>query len=124
MLRLHKGYLLASVLLLIVEILIAAFFHDRFIRPYFGDFLVVILMYTSVKSLLNLDNRKVAIGVLLFAYLIEFLQLWGLLYKLGWDDSLTARLILGIGFEWLDMLMYTMGVATIFAIDTSLTRKT
>lgn len=97
--------------------------HDRFIRPYFGDFLVVILMYTSVRSLWSIEKLKVAFGVLIFAYIIEFLQLWGLLYRLGWEDSLVARLIFGIGFEWLDMLMYTLGILSVIVIENYFDRK-
>lgn len=38
-------YLTAFVILLMVEICIALFVHDRFIRPYVGDVLVTVLLY-------------------------------------------------------------------------------
>ena len=37
-------YLLAFILLLLLEIIIAVFVHDRFIRPYVGDVLVTVLL--------------------------------------------------------------------------------
>ncbi len=46
-------YFTLTVILLVVEILIAVYVHDRFIRPYFGDVLVVILVYCFLKTFLN-----------------------------------------------------------------------
>jgi uncharacterized membrane protein len=42
MFRFHKTYFLLAVLLFVIELLIALYLHDRFIRPHVGDFLVVI----------------------------------------------------------------------------------
>ena len=50
MLRFHKGYFLAAVGLLLLEIFIALFVHDRFIRPYAGDFLATIFVYCLLGS--------------------------------------------------------------------------
>jgi len=41
----HLKYFIATVLLFFVEAVIARYMHDSFIRPFGGDFLVVILMY-------------------------------------------------------------------------------
>ena len=45
------GYILAFVLLLTVEILIALFVRDDFIRPYGGDILVTVLICAAVRIL-------------------------------------------------------------------------
>lgn len=42
-------YLITALLLLMTEVLIALFVHDRFIRPYAGDILVVLLIYALVR---------------------------------------------------------------------------
>ncbi|MEH6408103.1 MAG: DUF2809 domain-containing protein, partial [Leeuwenhoekiella sp.] len=48
---------------------------DRFIRPYLGDFLVVIMIYCFVMGLSSISIKKGLVLVLLFAFAIEFLQL-------------------------------------------------
>ena len=40
------GYAIATVILLLTEVLIALYVHDAFVRPYIGDVLVVIVIYT------------------------------------------------------------------------------
>ena len=42
--KLRTRYIIAFVLFLIMEILIAVFIHDNFIRPYVGDVLVVVVI--------------------------------------------------------------------------------
>ena len=41
-------YFWIFLLLLIIEVLIALFVHDRFVRPYIGDVLVVMVLYFMV----------------------------------------------------------------------------
>ena len=43
------GYLAAFVILFLIEAAIALWVHDRFIRPYIGDVLVVVLVYVFVR---------------------------------------------------------------------------
>jgi hypothetical protein len=98
-------------------VLIAKFVHDHFIRPYIGDLLVVILIYTFVKSFLNTPVFKTAIGVLLFAFLVEALQYFHVIYKLGLQNSRLARVILGSTFEWTDLLLYACGIAIVLCVE-------
>ncbi len=44
-------YLTMFLFLLLTELFIGIFVHDRFIRPYAGDVLVVILIYTFLRAL-------------------------------------------------------------------------
>ena len=106
-------YFLFALLLFVVEVLIALYLHDPFVRPYVGDYLVVILLYCAVRSLFRVGVRPAAIAVLLFAYLIETLQYFRLVHHLGMEDNALARTVIGIGFEWADMLAYTLGFTTI-----------
>ena len=48
MLLFRRSYFSFFVLLFIIEVLIALFVNDRLIRPYVGDFLVVILIYCFI----------------------------------------------------------------------------
>ena len=42
-------YLVATLVLLAIEVLIALFVHDSFVRPYVGDMLVVVVIYAFVR---------------------------------------------------------------------------
>ncbi len=111
-------YIIGTLLFFVVEVCIAAFFHDQFIRPVFGDYLVVFLVYCFVQSLLVSKNYiRVSIGVLLFAYLVEILQYVNLIGLLGLKHNTFTRLTLGSSFEWADMLAYTLGVITFMGIE-------
>lgn len=116
-LRLNKIYLIITILLFITEVLIAMFLKDGFIRHTFGDYLVVILIYCCCKSFFKIDAFKLAIGVLIFAFTIEFLQLTNLLEMLNLQDNHLAKLILGSTFHFSDLVAYTLGVITIIIIE-------
>ena len=115
MLHFHKNYFVITLLLFAVEILIALFAHDQFIRPYAGDFLVVIFLYCLIKSFFSAPVLPTALAVLLFSYLIETSQYFNLAYHLGLDRSKIALLILGNYFAWNDILAYTLGMITVLA---------
>ena len=110
-------YFLFAVVLFIIEVLIALFVRDHFIRPYFGDFLVVILIYCAVKTIIKASPLKVAVGVLLFAYFIEVLQYCQIVDKLGLSGNIIAKIVIGYGFEWRDILAYTLGIITVWLLD-------
>lgn len=113
MFKFNPTYFILTLLLFLIEICIALFVHDQFIRPYIGDFLVVILIYCFLKSFLNTPVVPTAIGVLLFAYTVEVLQYFKLVELLGLQHSRAARIIIGSSFEWQDMLAYTVGIAAV-----------
>jgi len=117
MLTFQWKYLLPAIFLFVVELVIAFFVHDTIVRPFIGDFLVVLLMYCFLKSFFQLPVYVAAVSVLLFAYGIEILQYFKLIYRLGWQDSLLAHLILGSKFHWMDMLMYTAGILLVILAE-------
>jgi hypothetical protein len=112
-----RGYLLAAVLLFVTEVLIALFAKDRFIRPFAGDFLVVILLYCIVRSIVRAPVMLTVIVVLLFAYLFEGLQYFGLVYRLGLGDWKLAQVVIGTTFEWGDLIAYTLGILLVVAVE-------
>jgi len=113
----NKAYGLLAAGLLLVEILIARFAHDRFVRPYAGDFLATIFLYCLLKSAWPAPAWQVALAALLASYAIEAAQLVHLLRWLGWQHSQLARVLLGSQFEWGDMLAYSLGAAFILLIE-------
>lgn len=110
-------YFVAAALLFITEVLIALYLHDDIIRPFIGDFLVVILIYCFVLSFFKVAAMPAALGVLLFAYAIEVSQYYHLVYALGWGGSKFARVVMGTSFSWMDMLMYTAGIILMVVIE-------
>ena len=117
MFQFNKTYFTLTLLLLLTEIVIAVYLQDQIIRPYGGDFLVVIMLYCMVKSIINSDVKNTAIAVLLFSYLIEIMQYFHILKVLGFENSRLASVILGTSFEWTDMLAYTLGIIFVFIIE-------
>ena len=118
----YRKYFIAAVLLLLVEIFIGFYVHDAIIRPYGGDFLVVILIYCLVKSFFNTPVFKTALYVLLFSYVVEGLQYVGIIDILGLEHSRIARIIIGTSFAWTDMLMYTLGIVLVLLTETAINK--
>lgn len=119
----NKKYFLLTILLLFIEIIIALYFHDRIIRPYVGDLLVVILIYCFCKSFLNTPVITTAIAVLIFAYLIELLQYLNFVKFIGLQNSKLANTIFGYSFEWIDMLAYTLGIGIVLIVENLIGRS-
>jgi len=115
--KFNISYFALAALLFMTELAIALFVHDAFIRPYFGDFLVVALIYCCIKSFIDFPVLKVAVFVLIFSYAIEILQYCNLIEMLGLQRSAFAKTVLGHSFSWSDMLAYTLGIVTVILIE-------
>ena len=116
-------YLLTALLLFILEVLIERYVHDGFVRPYLGDFLVVILLHALLMSVSYLKVLTAAVGTLVFAYAIEAAQFVQLISLLGLDQYKWARVVLGTSFSWWDMLMYTLGILCVLVVEHVLALK-
>jgi hypothetical protein len=123
-LKFQFNYFILAVVLFITEVLIAVFVDDRFIRPYFGDFLVVILVYCSLRCFVNLPVLKLALFALLFSYVVEILQYLDLVGKLGLQNSRLAKTVMGSSFEWTDLLAYTLGIIVVLCVEKAISDKT
>ena len=96
-------------ILFIIEVIIALYINDAFIRPYLGDVLVVILLFCLIRSFLYIPTFPLVIAVLLFSYLIEFLQFFQVTELLNLQDNRLMRIVLGSVFSWGDIMCYTIG---------------
>jgi hypothetical protein len=123
MITFHKNYFLLTLLLFAVEVGIALFVHDNFVRPYLGDVLVVILIYCFVKSFLNISVTKAAIAVLLFAFCIETLQYVTIVEKLGLENNKIAKTVIGTSFALEDILAYIAGIVIVIVFERVLRKK-
>lgn len=111
----NRQYFYLTVLLFLIEVAIAVFFDDQFIRPFVGDVLVVILIYSFVRTFWKIKTNVAALSVLVFACFIEGLQYLNLIDKLGWRQYKVLAIILGTTFDWKDILAYVLGTAIILA---------
>ncbi|MEQ1491080.1 MAG: DUF2809 domain-containing protein [Terricaulis sp.] len=112
-----SGYLIAAIILFAIEVLIALFVRDNFIRPYIGDVLAVALVYTALRAATPLKLVPALATTLAIAFAIEIAQALNVLDAVGLRDNTIARTILGGVFDWFDLVAYTAGAAIIVAIE-------
>lgn len=115
--RFDRSSFLIFIIIFFIEVLIAKFVDDAFIRPYGGDILVVILIYYFVKSFVQVKPFYLLLGVLLFAYMVEVGQYFRMVEVLGLQDYKVMRIVLGTSFSWIDILCYTVGAIICYLID-------
>ncbi len=121
MILFNKRYFIAFLLLLSIEIIIAIFIKQGFIRFVFGDFLVVIMLYYFFKNFVKINSLYIAITVLIIAFSIEFLQLIDVFSILNIPKNTFTKLVLGTTFNVEDLIAYTLGITTILMIDATKT---
>jgi len=113
-----KGrYFFCFIALFAIEVVIALFIRDGLIRPYGGDFLVVIFLYCLVRSILRITPIVTGLSVLLFSYLVELLQFFDTAHFLGFSTSPVMMTLFGSFFSWEDIVAYTAGVAIAVSMD-------
>lgn len=105
----RKYFFTAFLILLCIELFIGLFIRDRFIRPYVGDMLVVILIYMFIRILVPGGFQFLVWYVFLFALCVEMLQYFHLVHMLGLDKNRLAMIILGSTFDIKDILCYFTG---------------
>lgn len=99
------------------EVFIALFLNDKIIRPYGGDFLVVIMIYCSLMMIWRLSILNALIIVLLFSFTIEFLQLIDIVELLKYKPPEIVMIVLGSSFSWWDLLAYTAGLLIVLVTE-------
>lgn len=106
-LRLSLPHAAAAGALFAVEVAIALFVHDGFVRPYVGDVLVVLLVHQVVLAVLDLPSRATAAATLAFAYAVEGAQYAGVGDLL--DGHPIFQTIVGTTFQAGDLVAYAVG---------------
>ncbi|MGL5436326.1 MAG: DUF2809 domain-containing protein [Lachnospiraceae bacterium] len=107
--RLRIRHLAIFLVLLLIEVIIALFIRDRFIRPYVGDMLVVVLVYFAVRVIIPNGVRGLPFWVFLFAAGIEMLQYFRVVEILGLQHNQLMKTIIGTTFDWNDIICYACG---------------
>lgn len=104
-------YLIAFFVLLFVEVLIALFVHDNFIRPYIGDVLVVVVIYAFLRIIIPEKCRLLPLYVFIFSAGVEVLQLFHIVDLLGLGEIRFFRILIGSTFDIKDVACYAVGCA-------------
>lgn len=102
-------YLVAFTILLCIELLIAIYVHDTFIRPYVGDMLVVIVLYCIVRVIIPDKCSLLPLWLFIFAAVVECLQYFKLIEILGVENNTLLRILIGSTFDWKDIACYSIG---------------
>ncbi len=102
-------YAIITVVLLAIEVLIALFVHDNFIRPYVGDIIVVMVIYTFIRMIVPERVRLLPGYILCFAVLVEVLQYFRIVEVLGLSDNRFFSVLIGSVFDVKDIICYAIG---------------
>ena len=111
------SYFLIFCSLMAVEVCIALFVHDSFIRPYVGDMLVTLLLCCMARVVIPDQVRLLPLYVFLFAACVEIGQYFDVVALLGLEDNRLISIALGRTFSWLDLVCYTVGCVVASGLD-------
>lgn len=111
------NYGIAFFLLLLIEVVIAIYVHDSFIRPYIGDMLVVVLLYTAFKIFKPYGVKLLPLYIFLFAIFIECLQFLNIVKILKLENNTFFRIVIGSVFDIKDILSYAIGFICIYIYE-------
>ena len=117
--RFRLPYTLVALVVFVIEILIALYVHDAVIRPYIGDSLAVILVYLTLRTVTPMSVLQALAGALMFAFAIEFGQMFHLIDRLGLRGNRVAGFILGGYFDVKDLVAYIAGVVAVAVVETN-----
>lgn len=116
-------YAVATLLLLFIEIVIALYVHDDFIRPYVGDVLVVIVIYTFIRIIVPEKCRLLPLYIFIFAAGVELLQLANIVEILGVEDNRFFMILIGSVFDIKDIVCYAVGCVILCIYEWMRVRK-
>lgn len=102
-------YAVATLFLLLIEVIIALYVHDDFIRPYVGDMLVVIVIYTFIRIIVPEKCKLIPLFIFIFATGVELLQLANIVEILGVADNKFLKTLIGSVFDIKDIVCYAVG---------------
>ena len=110
-------YLLIFCGLLAIEVVIALFVNDSFVRPYVGDVLVTLLLCCLCRVIVPYKVRFLPLFVFVFAACVEIGQYFDLVALLGLADNRILSIALGRTFPWADLVCYAVGCMAAFVLD-------
>ncbi|MES2862573.1 MAG: DUF2809 domain-containing protein [Bacteroidota bacterium] len=117
MFQFNLKYFLIFISIFIIEVIIALYIKDNFIRPYFGDYLVIFLVYYFLLSFIKADKNKIALSVLIFAFTVEVIQYFQVLSYFNLEKNRMLRIVAGNTFSFEDLIIYMLAFFTIIIFN-------
>lgn len=113
-------YIIIFTILLIIECLIGTL-KQGFVRENIGDILVVPCIYALIRIIFPNKIKHLSLYVLIFAVIIEFLQLLNITTLIA-NNNKILKTALGGTFDIKDIICYIIGYIIIVLIE-HLTQK-
>lgn len=120
--KLRISFLAVFVLLLAVEVLIALFVHDDFVRPYVGDMIVTVVVWSFLRIIFPDRFKLMSLYVMIFAILVEVGQYFHYTELLGITNPVLVTMM-GTSFAWADIACYAVGCVIAAVADTVMFRR-
>lgn len=114
---LRPPYAFAAIIVFCIEVFIALYVRDDFVRPHLGDALVIVLIYLAIRAVTPVRVVPAVALTLGIAVVVEFSQLFQLVRRLGLEDNSFARVVLGTGFDPKDFIAYASGGMAVLAVE-------
>ena len=115
--KLRGTYAILVCILLAVEVGIALFITDRFVRPYVGDMLVTILLCCFCRMVMPTGVKALPAYVFLFAAAVEIGQYFDLVKRLGLEENPFLSVIMGRTFSMWDIVCYFVGCLVFYLAE-------
>lgn len=113
----RPGYALAALVLFLIEVAIALWVRDQWLRPIGGDVLAVMLVYCGLRAVTRLSVVPAAILAVAVGFAVEAGQALNMVDRLGLGGNPVARTVLGTSFAWEDLAAYVSGGMIVLLIE-------
>lgn len=110
-------YFCVFIVILAVEISIALFVRDSFIRPYVGDVLVVPLLIAFLRIIFPSGKPLLPLFTILLAFAVEFVQYFDIVRLMGLSGNILISTIIGRTFDPGDLISYAAGGILFFIAE-------
>lgn len=115
--KMRIRYAVITFILFLIEVAIALFVHDKLVRPYVGDILVTVLIYTFLRILIPKGVKLLPLYVFLFAAGVEVLQYFNIIQLLGLSDNRFFSVLIGSVFDIKDIVCYGIGCVVATSVE-------
>lgn len=116
-------YAVLFVIFTAIEVLIALYVHDSFVRPYIGDILVVVVIYLAVRVVMPEKCALLPLYVFLFAAAVEVSQYFDLVTLLHFENNRFMKTLIGATFDISDIICYGVGCLLLGIFEFVIRRK-
>ena len=113
-------YAALFLIIFLIELYIALYVHDDFVRPYIGDVFVTALICCFCRIFFPRGIKLLPLYVLIFSFLVETAQYFNVVTLLGLQDNALACTIIGTSFSHIDLVCYAVGYGLFWVAEFSI----